>query len=235
MGNCCSPGCRLWCLWWCLFVLFFFPRGVLDEILNLIESVSEGFPSYFCWDLHKRGHPRGFNSQKRTQFSLRSHSRYLVEKRTAHNKTLSNTSPATARWTPFPIQMVTHWPNIKHLFYLFSIFISNKINKTLLHTTSKTNKEPKQKSRLGTASNKITKGLGLVRDRPTLALGSASVHQTKQLRTTKTKRIKHKQKAKQAAGNEGQMGTMLESHTRQTDRIDITSLKRAREKCKNDN
>ena len=29
------------------FVLFFFPRGVLDEILNLIESVSEGFPSYF--------------------------------------------------------------------------------------------------------------------------------------------------------------------------------------------
>ena len=28
-------------------VLFFFPRGVLDEILNLIESVSEGFPSYF--------------------------------------------------------------------------------------------------------------------------------------------------------------------------------------------
>ena len=31
----------------CIFVLFFFPRGVLDEILNLIESVSEGFPSYF--------------------------------------------------------------------------------------------------------------------------------------------------------------------------------------------
>ena len=30
------------------FVLFFFPRGVLGEILNLIESVSEGFPSYFC-------------------------------------------------------------------------------------------------------------------------------------------------------------------------------------------
>ena len=30
-----------------LFVLFFFPRGVLDEILNLIESVSDGFPSYF--------------------------------------------------------------------------------------------------------------------------------------------------------------------------------------------
>ena len=28
------------------FVLSFFPRGVLDEILNLIGSVSEGFPPY---------------------------------------------------------------------------------------------------------------------------------------------------------------------------------------------
>ena len=27
-------------------MLSLFPRGVLDEILNLIESVSEGFPSY---------------------------------------------------------------------------------------------------------------------------------------------------------------------------------------------
>ena len=36
-------------------MLSFFPRGVLDEILNLIESVSEDFPSYSCrvvaiWD-----------------------------------------------------------------------------------------------------------------------------------------------------------------------------------------
>ena len=28
------------------FVLSFFPRDVLDEILNLIGSVSEGFPWY---------------------------------------------------------------------------------------------------------------------------------------------------------------------------------------------
>ena len=27
-------------------MLSFYPRGVLDEILNLIESVSEDFPSY---------------------------------------------------------------------------------------------------------------------------------------------------------------------------------------------
>ena len=30
------------------FVLSFFPRDVLDEILNLIESVSEDLPSYSC-------------------------------------------------------------------------------------------------------------------------------------------------------------------------------------------
>ena len=29
-------------------MLSFFPRGVLGEILNLIESISEDFPSYFC-------------------------------------------------------------------------------------------------------------------------------------------------------------------------------------------
>ena len=34
------------------FVLSFFPRDVLDEILNLIESVSEDFPSY-SYDLPK--------------------------------------------------------------------------------------------------------------------------------------------------------------------------------------
>ena len=53
-------------------------------------------------------------------------------------------------------------------------------------------------------------GLELVCGRPTLALASALVHQTKQLRTTKTKRIKHKQEAKRAAGIEGQMASMLE-------------------------
>ena len=32
-------------------MLSFFPRGVLDEILDLIESVSEGFPTHF-WSRH---------------------------------------------------------------------------------------------------------------------------------------------------------------------------------------
>ena len=32
-------------------MLSFFPRGVLDENLNLIESVSEDFPSFsFIWE-----------------------------------------------------------------------------------------------------------------------------------------------------------------------------------------
>ena len=29
-------------------MLSFFPQDILDEILNLIESVSEGFPSFSC-------------------------------------------------------------------------------------------------------------------------------------------------------------------------------------------
>ena len=33
-------------------MLSFFPRGVLDEIWNLIESVSEGCPTYSC-DIYK--------------------------------------------------------------------------------------------------------------------------------------------------------------------------------------
>ena len=43
MGNCCSVICDVYDdVFLCCS---FFPRGVLDEILNLIESVSEGFPS----------------------------------------------------------------------------------------------------------------------------------------------------------------------------------------------
>ena len=34
-------------------MLSFFPRGVLDEILNLIESVSEDFPSYSWQELRQ--------------------------------------------------------------------------------------------------------------------------------------------------------------------------------------
>ena len=51
---------------------------------------------------------------------------------------------------------------------------------------------------------------------------------------TKIKRIKHKQKAKLAAGIEGQVATMLESHARQIGTIDTTTMKRARKKNENE-
>ena len=33
-------------------MLSFFPLDVLDEIWDLIESVSEGFPTYLCLSFH---------------------------------------------------------------------------------------------------------------------------------------------------------------------------------------
>ena len=47
------------------FVLSFFPRDVLDEILNLIESVSEDFPSYsFSPRSYTRNHVKKDNKKK---------------------------------------------------------------------------------------------------------------------------------------------------------------------------
>ena len=46
------------------------------------------------------------------------------------------------------------------------LYIYNKNNDKKRHTTSKTTKEPKQESRLGTASNKNTGGLQLLCGRP---------------------------------------------------------------------
>ena len=46
MGNSCSPGPSLVVSLMASFVLSFFPLDVLDEIWDLIESVSEGFLTY---------------------------------------------------------------------------------------------------------------------------------------------------------------------------------------------
>ena len=51
-------------------MLSFFPRGVLDEILNLIESVSEDFPSSFMLSLSD-------DKQSEVIEALHSTSRYL--------------------------------------------------------------------------------------------------------------------------------------------------------------
>ena len=47
MGNSCSPGRRWWCFDGVFCAVLFFPLDVLDEIWDLIESVSEGFLTYF--------------------------------------------------------------------------------------------------------------------------------------------------------------------------------------------
>ena len=120
----------------------------------------------------------------------------------------------------FPIQMATGLSNIKHLFLPIFIFIYKNIRITINNRTLNL-KPPKNQNRRAALGWPAIKSLGwggleLVCGRPTLALGSALVHQTKQQRTTKIKQIKHKQKAKRAAGIEGQVATMLKSHTRQT-------------------
>ena len=46
MGDSCSPGCRWWYLLWRLCVMSFFLLDVVDEIWDVIESVSEGFLAY---------------------------------------------------------------------------------------------------------------------------------------------------------------------------------------------
>ena len=50
-------------------MLSFFPRDVLDEILNLIESVSEGFPSYST--LKQIFAPTGANNFLRVDLIMR--------------------------------------------------------------------------------------------------------------------------------------------------------------------
>ena len=48
MGNCCSPGCRLYVYDDVFLCCPFSPRDVLDEMVNLLESVSEVFSTYSC-------------------------------------------------------------------------------------------------------------------------------------------------------------------------------------------
>ena len=50
-------------------MLSFFPRDVLDEIWDLIESVSEGFPTYFYTACPKLSVPK--NSRDRSVLDLR--------------------------------------------------------------------------------------------------------------------------------------------------------------------
>ena len=62
------------------FVLSFFPRDVLDEILNLIESVSEDFPSYsytVCYFIYIFWKQYYWVSQKMWTFFLNEYNSFI--------------------------------------------------------------------------------------------------------------------------------------------------------------
>ena len=107
-----------------------------------------------------------------------SHPRHLVGKRTAQKdaiKGITSDSQVNSyfpyRWFPASLTINIYF----HLFlYLYITIIT--INNGTPHLKSL--KSQKQKSRLGTASNKIAGGLQLVFGRSTLALSSALVPQT---------------------------------------------------------
>ena len=79
-------------------MLSFFPRGVLDEILNLIESVSEDFPSF---SFKISDVPPWTFSQPRVLFSL-------------HNDKKSQTDPLVFR-TKFH-ELLSDFPNYETIF-----------------------------------------------------------------------------------------------------------------------
>ena len=94
------------------------------------------------------------NPQKLTQLSSRSHPRHLVGKRTAQKDTIIDiTSDSQVnsnflnRWSPASL-------TFNNFFFTYFIFLYNVNNHKLQRATSNIIKEPKQKSRLGTASNK---------------------------------------------------------------------------------
>ena len=73
------------------FVLSFFPLDVLDEIWDLIESVSEGFltySSYQCFLSHRRPTLQNYNTKQSryTPISAPCHMEDLLYRTTTHNK-----------------------------------------------------------------------------------------------------------------------------------------------------
>ena len=128
-------------------------------------------------ELHRKS--RKENPQKLTQLSSRSHPRHPAGKRTAQKETTIETTSDSQANSNHPHRRPPASLTFNNYFYLFFIFIYNVNNHQQQRATSKTIKEPKQKSRLGTASNNnYWGGLQLVCGRPTFALSSALVPQT---------------------------------------------------------
>ena len=120
-------------------MLSFFPRGVLDEILNLIESFPEGFLPTLPGHTNIRGNEladlegksRKENPQKLNQLSSRSHPRHLVGKRTAQKDTsIDITSDSQVdsnfpnRWSPASLTLTNYFYLFLYL-YITLITINN--------------------------------------------------------------------------------------------------------------
>ena len=121
------------------------------------------------------------NSQKLIQLSPRSHPRHLVGKRTAQKDAIKDITRDSQVNSLFPYRWSPASLTISIYFNLFLYLYITRI--TINNNTSKITLKPKQKSRLGMASNKIAGGGGggvlqLVCGRPTLVLSSALVPQT---------------------------------------------------------
>ena len=116
------------------------------------------------------------NPQKLTQLSPRFHPRHLVGRRTAQKdaiKDITSDSQVNSyfpyRWSPASLTIDIYF----YLFFYFYLFLYLFITRITINNGTphlKSLKSPKQKSRLGTASNKIAGGLQLVCGRQTLAL-----------------------------------------------------------------
>ena len=117
-------------------------------------------------------------SQKLAQLSLRSYPSHLMGKRTAQKDATKDITSNSQVNSYFPYRWSLASLTINIYFYLFLYLYITRITINNGTPHLKTLKKPKQKSRLGTDSNKMTRGLQLVCGRPTLGLSSALVTQT---------------------------------------------------------
>ena len=147
-----------------------------------------------CNSLHGPWKSRKENPQKLTQLSSRSHPRHLVGKRTAQKDTIIDITSDSQVNSNFPYRWSPASLTFNNYFYLFLYLYITwiTINNNAPHLKSPKNQN--RRAALGRPAIQITEGLELVCGRPTLALASALVHQIQQLRTRKTKEIKHKRK-----------------------------------------
>ena len=95
------------------------------------------------------------NPQKLTQHRPRYHPRHLVGKRTTQKDTKRHHQRQLGK-QQFPIQKITGFSNIQHLFYLLLYLYATRktISNNMRHL--KSSKNQKQKSRLGTPRYKTS-------------------------------------------------------------------------------